>query len=100
MAVLRLALFGAVAKKMGPSGIATKLVHIWIGLSLLLAISAVRLILRTYSWCLPLQAHSHRISEALNCGGKAANMPGMQEPNIQLQRVVFDFDESQLLAQG
>ena len=62
MLLFGMAVFAVVVEKVGPAVIAAELRHVWLGLVLLLVMSAVRLILQTYSWSTALKANGHSSS--------------------------------------
>jgi uncharacterized membrane protein YbhN (UPF0104 family) len=62
ISVFGMAIFAGVVKKVGPAVIAAELRHIWTGLGFLLVLSAVRLVLQTYSWSTALRANGNAFS--------------------------------------
>jgi uncharacterized membrane protein YbhN (UPF0104 family) len=59
MSIFGMAIFAGVITKLGPAVIAAELRHIWTGLGFLLVLSAVRLVLQTYSWSTALKANGN-----------------------------------------
>jgi len=57
-----MAIIAGVVRKVGPAVIAAQLRHIWTGLGFLLVLSAVRLMLQTYSWSTALKANGNASS--------------------------------------
>jgi uncharacterized membrane protein YbhN (UPF0104 family) len=59
MLIFGMAIFAGVITKLGPAVIAAELRHIWTGLGFLLVLSAMRLVLQTYSWSTALKANGN-----------------------------------------
>jgi uncharacterized membrane protein YbhN (UPF0104 family) len=59
ISIFGMAIFAGVIVKVGPAVIAAELRHIWTGLGFLLVLSAVRLVLQTYSWSTALKANGN-----------------------------------------
>lgn len=62
ISVFGMAIFAAVVEKVGPAVIAAELRHIWTGIGFLLVVSALRLVLQTYSWSTALKANGNSSS--------------------------------------
>lgn len=57
-AILGMAVLAGIVWKIGPATIAMKLRHVWMGFALLILLSLIRLLLRTYSWLISLSANT------------------------------------------
>ncbi|HMF49025.1 MAG TPA: hypothetical protein VK603_10290, partial [Candidatus Saccharimonadales bacterium] len=62
ISVFGMAIFAGVVKTVGPAVIVAELRHIWAGLGFLLVLSALRLMLQTYSWSTALKANGNSCS--------------------------------------